>query len=350
MLARELAGASTPEEEARLERWLAVDPARVRLLALLREAWASSSHLPTAGAAADRDWPKVLTRIRGEHAGPARSPSPRVVPRAGPGGLAQWRGRALGAAAVVLLALAPALLWTRARQRSASPAVSQIVAPTGQVVDVTLPDGSRAVLSSDSRLRYSFTDRARFREVTLEGMAYFDVTGDVRRPFLVRTAASTTRVLGTKFLVREDRVTGRVEVKVAQGRVTVAGGDVVRGGTVLKPGQVGRIEANGTTEVREAAPDDRAPESVRGTLLIQNRSLRHALGELSRWYGVPLGVHDAQLAARSITTSTGRIPLERVLAGIALALDARLQQHGDTIVFIPRRQQGSADSSHPTPP
>ena len=70
-------------------------------------------------------------------------------------------------------------------------------------------------------------------------------------------------------------------------------------------------------------------------LVIEDRPLYEALAELERWYDVELEVRDADLAARLITTSAGDAPLGNVIAGIVLALDARYEQRGDTIVLVP---------------
>lgn len=65
----------------------------------------------------------------------------------------------------------------------------------------TLPDGTTILLNSCTKLTYpsEFNDTARV--VTLEGEAYFSVTRDTTKPFIVKTSELSIKVLGTKFNV-----------------------------------------------------------------------------------------------------------------------------------------------------
>lgn len=67
---------------------------------------------------------------------------------------------------------------------------------------VQLPDGSIVMLNSNSTLTYptQFSDKQ--REVNLLGEAYFEVTKDTKRPFVVTTPyQANIKVYGTQFNV-----------------------------------------------------------------------------------------------------------------------------------------------------
>ena len=72
----------------------------------------------------------------------------------------------------------------------------------GSKSNVQLPDGTMAWLNADSKLIYDENFRGDFREVSLEGEAYFDVVKDKTKPFIIHTKAIDIRVLGTAFNVR----------------------------------------------------------------------------------------------------------------------------------------------------
>lgn len=86
--------------------------------------------------------------------------------------------------------------------------------------EVRLSDGSLVLLKSGSLLTYKkyFTKE---RLVNLEGEAFFRVVKDSLREFAVITGASTIRVLGTSFLVK-DKKNHDTEVALYTGRVSVS--------------------------------------------------------------------------------------------------------------------------------
>lgn len=87
---------------------------------------------------------------------------------------------------------------------------------------VSLPDGSRIDLNTDSRVRVRFTEEARQLSLA-RGEALFDVAHDARRPFVVRVPHGEVRAIGTRFnvIVQDDIAT----VTMLEGSVEVAGFD-----------------------------------------------------------------------------------------------------------------------------
>jgi len=73
--------------------------------------------------------------------------------------------------------------------------------PTGKDYKVELSDGTIVHLNAFSRLRFPFSFDGKTREVYLEGEAYFDVATRADQPFIVHTAATSVKVLGTSFNV-----------------------------------------------------------------------------------------------------------------------------------------------------
>lgn len=91
-----------------------------------------------------------------------------------------------------------------------------------RVLPIALPDGSSVWLYPNSRIRYASDLSGPERKVSLWGKAFFEVTPDPRRPFLVLAREMVTRVVGTSFTVDafEDKATFRVTVKT--GKVSVS--------------------------------------------------------------------------------------------------------------------------------
>lgn len=93
------------------------------------------------------------------------------------------------------------------------------VSTGGEEKLLVLPDGSEIRLSPYSRLEYP--GKFEKREVYLEGKAFFKVTPDGNRPFLVYSGEIVTRVLGTSFWIDGSKSGSDVEVSVVTGKVSV---------------------------------------------------------------------------------------------------------------------------------
>lgn len=100
---------------------------------------------------------------------------------------------------------------------------SRLTNATRSIRKHTLADGSAVWLSPGTELRYAPTFGQARREVTLTGEAFFEVTRDTLRPFVIYAGAMKTEVLGTSFNVRAYPRSPRFEVSVVSGRVAVSG-------------------------------------------------------------------------------------------------------------------------------
>jgi transmembrane sensor len=99
-----------------------------------------------------------------------------------------------------------------------SPFSPRYASGRGEQRQVTLTDGSRMVVNTDSEVKVDFDARERTLDL-LRGEAYFEVAKDPARPFVVRAGNATVRAIGTKFSVRRDA--NETEVVVTEGRVQV---------------------------------------------------------------------------------------------------------------------------------
>ena len=136
------------------------------------------------------------------------------------------------AAAVLVFALG--LGWYVSRQQSGGAGIAQKPAVKSaenrdiQVYNdskvaklVNLEDGSTIILQPNGKLRYPGKFAAEKREVHLSGEAFFEVSKNRKRPFLVYTNDIVTEVVGTSFRVKAADDQPEVEVFVKTGEVHV---------------------------------------------------------------------------------------------------------------------------------
>ena len=99
--------------------------------------------------------------------------------------------------------------------------MNTIIVPTGQRVNLLLSDGTNVWLNSGSKMRYPASFTKGKREVTLDGEGYFEVTKDLKRPFVVQTDKYDIQVLGTKFNVEAYNDTPQQKANSINGQLVV---------------------------------------------------------------------------------------------------------------------------------
>jgi transmembrane sensor len=162
--------------------------------------------------------PEVAQAARAQHAQAAPSrqaPAGASAPGRGrrAGGVDLSRRGWLAAAAVTGLAILGA--WALAFQDGWQTYITAI----GGRQQITLSDGSRVELNTDSMIRVRINNGRRDIVLT-RGEALFRVAHDTNRPFFVTAAATLVRAVGTAFSVRI-RADNSVDVYVTEGRVAV---------------------------------------------------------------------------------------------------------------------------------
>lgn len=93
--------------------------------------------------------------------------------------------------------------------------------PLGSRSQVTLPDGSKVWINAGSKLTYHTDFDRENRELKLEGEAYFDVTTNKCRPFLVEAHGLKVKATGTRFNVRAYHDEDFIETTLVEGKVSI---------------------------------------------------------------------------------------------------------------------------------
>lgn len=232
------------DEQAALDRWLALDPQHPG--ALLR-AMAGLSLIDAASV------PEV-DRIR------VAWPRRRVI---------------AGMASALAASLAGVIGWRGFMAERVSTA-------RGEIRRLPLSDGSIATIDTDSALSLAFAGDS--RRISLDhGQAWFQVAKDHTRPFLVDAGIAQARAIGTAFSV-ERRQDG-VDVAVTEGVVAVwpsrAHGDV----TILEAGQFARFRPGSTAPITGTAPAAIARTLAwrSGEISLENETVAAAVARFNRY-------------------------------------------------------------------
>lgn len=144
-----------------------------------------------------------------------------------------WRRYA--AAAVIVMLMGTGIYLVKEPLKTDNSIAGNVVEnTTATVKTIFLPDSSRVELSPASKIEYA-ADFSINRKIEVEGEAYFKVKKDKKHPFQVFCNETTTTVLGTSFIVKENAQKG-VVVELYEGSVQMN----VKGqekNWILKPGE-----------------------------------------------------------------------------------------------------------------
>lgn len=198
----------------RFDAWLRASPEHLRAFLEMLPFWEDAAELPMGPTAMPErliEWARSVSNIVAIRSdGPLRQPeiqhhAPKRIPRR------KW-ARLLAAAALAACVLGTAL-WSYQSVRYPAYATD-----TGEQRSLQLADGSTVELNARSKIRIRYSERQRIVDL-LEGQALFHVAKDSARPFIVRSAGTQVRAVGTQFDVYK-KATGTV-VTVVEGRVAV---------------------------------------------------------------------------------------------------------------------------------
>ncbi len=342
LLDRFFAGECTPAERADVLHWLETHPLPAKYVDALKQAMQLGDR-----PGDPRSWETEASWVRlAQTTGIAPEPRPEaplrlVSPRTRrrwslPSGPPLMRVAAL----VGLLLGSGALWWSVTRHAPPPVAMREFTTARGQRAEMRLADGTRILLSVDSKLRVPGDYGAAERDVYVDGEAYFEVTHDATKPFAVHAANALVRDLGTRFGVRAYAGEQRVRVVVAEGTVALrsaTAADTVSPASMLSPGDLGRLDASGALTVAQGVNIQRYLAWTEGQLRFQDAPLRDVLPDLARWYDLDLTLAAASLGDRHLTFNVDGEPLTQVLDGIALLAHARYERSGRSVTFYPAR-------------
>ena len=187
------------------------------------------------------------------------------------------------------------LVYDRQKNGEGEEEYNRLITPRGGEYAVVLADGTKVWVNAESELRYPVQFSGTERKVYLKGEAYFAVTKQAGKPFVVCVGDSRITVLGTEFNVRnyQDEVVATTLVKGAV-RIHDAGRECD-----LTPGQQAVIEADGI-RVREVDTDLYTAWKD-GYFIYREKSLEDIMKELSRWYDFTYDCQSEELKRMTLT-------------------------------------------------
>lgn len=215
----------------------------------------------------------------------------------------RWSIRIGYAAAIVMLVISSSLLtlWYTREDKAVFVAdeMNTLYTPAGQRACLTLQDGTEVWLNAKSKLVYPARFTGKERKVAVEGEAFFSVSKDSARPFIVSASGVNMKVLGTQFNVFCYPEAEYVETSLLEGSVYVSFSGKEKEGVLLRPNQQ-VIAAKGKMTVNPIRLYDHFLWRE-GVYAFENEPLINILKKLELYYDVKIIVKDPSMFKETYT-------------------------------------------------
>ena len=202
--------------------------------------------------------------------------------------LSSLRTELIKIAAVVVITLGGSYFYYQSSLEKELMAMQTITVPAGQRINITLVDGTNVWLNARTSLSYPVKFGKNNRQVVLDGEAYFDVTKDKSKPFIVQTDNYNVEVLGTQFDVNAYSETGEFETTLMSGSVKVASASDSTQKITLKPNNKVFLQDG---KLHVTAVDDYNPYRWKeGLICFKNETFTSIMKDFEKYYGLTIQV------------------------------------------------------------
>jgi len=187
-------------------------------------------------------------------------------------------------------------------------------------IEVLLADGSKIYLNRDSKLTYPKEFGRSSRKVSLRGEAFFDISPDASRPFIIDAGKASVRVLGTSFNVMTDNGHSEVEVYVSSGKVLLASNDGSKSVT-LEPEYVGKLSDTGSSQARNTNANYLSWHT--GMLVYDGERLEVVFEDLRRTFNIDITAGDPAINDYRLTSPFEHQPHDTIIKLICTTFNLR---------------------------
>lgn len=190
-------------------------------------------------------------------------------------------------------------------------------------LNLTLPDKSEIKLNKKSKISYPNNFKGENRLVKLKGEAFFDVTPNKEKPFIIDADFAKIKVLGTSFNVQAYDSTNFVEVTVISGTVELISETEK---IVLNKGEKGRIDkSSGKIQEKEELTEPE-PLWFSRKLVFKDTELRIVADMLSKAYAVDITIKNEPIKYCKWTVTFENAVIEDIMTQMSLVFDLKINK------------------------
>src|SRR5690606_13071965 len=202
----------------------------------------------------------------------------------------------------------------------------------GEKKEFTLSDGTIVFLNSASRLTYTPHYNDDNRELNLIGEAYFNVTSNPEKPFIVHTKGLNTKVHGTSFNINAYDDNEEITVSVTSGKVNVFDNQKINEFLVVN--QALTFNTLDKSHVKKQSNTENATVWKNNVLLLDDYDLEATCKILEKWFDVKIDISDENLKSETIHGTFSQANLKDVLTSIQFSIGIAIEYKNDKHILF----------------
>jgi len=223
---------------------------------------------------------------------------------------------------IAALLLLPALLYAswsyfqnvRLRSEMASVQVTQeIRTQPGVRSSFFLPDGTKVWLNSASTIQFPSVFTGETRTIELDGEAYFEVSANKQKPFIVESAALDVMALGTAFNLCAYSEDNKISTTLSKGKVQVTTHQGKKEQFFLKPDEQLNFERNTLKMSKTHVNVNNIIAWKDGKLIFDETPFHEVVRKLGRWFNTDIILEDKSIANYRYTATFTNENLSQVM-------------------------------------
>lgn len=231
-------------------------------------------------------------------------------------------------AAILLIPVLMLCAWQFYQTSNKKNSLLSYTANPGMTAKVQLPDGSTVILNSNSTITYPTEFNDKQREVKLLGEAYFQVSKDTERPFIVTTPyRANIKVYGTEFNVEAYEKDNTLTATLKEGSIALSfiGKDGKQQEQLLFPGQAITYRNNSQPTLISKAQVDIATSWTEGKIIFRNTPFKEVIQKLEKSYNVQFRIHNPNVYKNCFTGTLSNQRLDRILYILSQTSDIKFK-------------------------
>lgn len=207
----------------------------------------------------------------------------------------------------------------------------ELIVPAGQRQEIILPDGSRLIANSRSRVRYPEKFEGKERRIYANGEVFLEVAKDRNHPFVVESAGFDVRVLGTVFNICNSS-DSTASVVLVEGSVEI---DMENNRSIrLKPNDKAELLNGDVTSLTQVDPENYTSWTD-GLLYLKGMPLSQLTRTLSDHYGIEIKCQGSLAGVKVYGKLDLHDNVDTVINSIREIVPMRITRSGNSIMLKP---------------
>ena len=200
----------------------------------------------------------------------------------------------------------------------------------GEHKKITLPDGTVVILNAATKIKYPNLFAEDTRLVEIDGEAFFEVTPDENKEFIVRTSTADVKVLGTSFNIKAYNEDENLVLTVKTGKVQV---DIPDASMKFLANEQLVYNKTNKEYLKRGENPERATAWIHGKLYFNRTPIHSVAQELMRIYNCDIEFTTNVVYEDYIYGDHDNESLEAVLKSIEYSTGIKYRKEGGKIIL-----------------